>query len=66
MPFIGSLLVSLLSSYVAKLATAEFADYVIRQVAHAIVRSTKNDKDDQWLAAVEAAIDGKPLPKIEE
>ena len=62
---IGSVLVPLLKSYLVKLATQEFADYVLRTVAHAIVKSTHTVQDDKALEAIEAFIDGRPVAKPE-
>ncbi len=61
MQFVAQLLLTVLKSYLVRLATQEFADYVIREVAHAIVKSTKTEQDDKQLAKIEAFIDGKPV-----
>lgn len=45
---IFKVLASMLSSYIAKLATKEFFDYVLWEVIEAGVKSTKTTVDDKW------------------
>lgn len=51
-----TVLLPLLKSYVAKLATKEFAHYVLMEIARAIVSSTETKEDDKWLKEVEKRI----------
>ncbi len=66
MQIVAQIVLALLKSYLVKLATQEFANYVIREVAQAIVKSTKTEQDDKYLAAIEAFIDGRPVPPAEQ
>ena len=50
MAMVGQILLSLLKSYVIKLASKEFAHWAFFQLAEAIVKSTKTKEDDKWLA----------------
>lgn len=52
-----SLLLSLLKSYVAKLATQEFAHWALFQIAEAIVESTETKEDDEWLAKIRETVE---------
>ena len=63
MQLIIGILISLLKSYIAKLATKQFAEYVLFEVAEAIVKSTKTPHDDKWLKAIKATVKGQELPK---
>lgn len=55
---LAGIFLSLLKTYVAKLATQEFAHWALKEVATAIVQSTKTKEDDKWLAEMVARIDG--------
>jgi hypothetical protein len=57
-----SILVPLLKAYLAKLATQQVADFVVREVAQGIVKSTVTKQDDYYLEAIEAFVDGRPVP----
>lgn len=57
MAVIAGILTSLLKGYVAKLATQEFAHWVLMQLAEAIVKSTKTKEDDRWLEEIRRVIE---------
>lgn len=63
---VNTVLIPLLKSYLINLATKEVADRVFFEVADAAAKSTKTDVDDKILAFVDAAVHGRPLPKIGE
>lgn len=50
MAMVGTLLLKLMKTYLAKLATMEVAHWVLMELAEAVVKSTKNTMDDRWLA----------------
>jgi len=56
MQVVAGILVKLLGSYVAKLATAEFAEWVLFRIAEAIVSNTKTKEDDVWLARIRETV----------
>lgn len=56
MQLVASIVVNLLGSYVAKLATAEFAEWVLFRIAEAIVKNTETKEDDAWLAKVKETV----------
>lgn len=45
----GKIGLSLLKGYVAKLATKEVMEFVLFEIAEAMVRNTKTPHDDRWL-----------------
>ena len=57
MPVIASMVVSLLKSYVMKLASKEFAHWALFQIAEAIVKSTETKEDDKWLAKMKELVE---------
>ena len=57
MAIFGSVLVSLLKSYVAKLASQKFAHWALFQIAEAIVKSTKTKEDDLWLEKIKSIVE---------
>jgi hypothetical protein len=56
MNIIAGIVVSLLKGYLVKLATKEFIEFVILEVADAAVKSTKTEADDKWLAKVKDVV----------
>ena len=54
---IKGMLLMLLKSYIVKLASKEFAHYVLFEIAGAIVESTETKEDDKWLAKVKETIE---------
>ena len=54
---IAGIVVSLLSKYLTKLATEQFAHWVFFRVAEAIVASTKTKEDDVWLAKIKETVE---------
>jgi len=59
MQMIASLLLNLLKSYVAKLATEQFAHWAFFQIAEAIVNSTATKEDDKWLDKIKETVEKK-------
>lgn len=57
MQIIGSLLLSMLKGYIAKLATQEFAHWALFQIAEAIVSSTETPEDDEWLKKIKETVE---------
>lgn len=57
MQLLASILMSLLKTYLVKLATQEFANYVFFEVAKSIVESTETTQDDKWLAKIKETIE---------
>lgn len=57
MQLIIGILTSLLKSYIAKLATKQFAHYVLFEIAGAIVKSTETKEDDKWLAKIKETVE---------
>lgn len=57
MQIVAGLAVSLLKSYLVKLATKEFLHWVLFQVAEAITESTETKEDDQWLAKIKEMVE---------
>lgn len=51
--------VGLLTLYLRKLATQEFAHWALMKVAQAIVESTKTKEDDKWLEKIKETIEKK-------
>jgi hypothetical protein len=49
--------VSLLKSYLIKLATKEFAHYCFFEIAQAIVDSTETKEDNKWLEKVKETVE---------
>lgn len=54
---IKGILVSLVKSYLVKLATKEFAHWVLFEIADAIVKSTKTKEDDKWLTKIKETVE---------
>lgn len=63
MSIVASILLKLVESYIANAATKEVADLVLFKILRAIVKSTKNEYDDEWLKVVDAAVHAKALPE---
>jgi hypothetical protein len=63
MAMFGTILVSMLKGYVTKLATQEFAEWVLLQIAEAIVKNTKTKEDDKWFKVIKAHIKGEAIPE---
>lgn len=63
MQILFSVVTGLLSFYVQRLATQEFADFVLRKIARAIVSATATKQDDEALDHIERFIDGNPAQK---
>lgn len=59
MNFLASMLLGLLRGYISSLATKEFAHWALMEVAGALVKSTKTEEDDKWLAKIQATIEKK-------
>jgi hypothetical protein len=57
MSMIISVFVSLIKGYIVKLASKEFAHYVLFEIAGAIVKSTETKEDDKWLAKIKETIE---------
>lgn len=55
--FCKTIILPLLKGYVVKLATKEFAHYILMQIAEAIVKSTKTKQDDKFLAKIKEEIE---------
>lgn len=53
---VASATLSLLKGYLAKLATKEFIQWAIFEVADAAVKSTKTEVDDKWLEKIKETI----------
>lgn len=52
-----SVVVGLLSGYLKKLATKEFAHWVFFKIAQAIVDSTKTEEDNEWLEKIRETVE---------
>lgn len=59
----GPAIAAVLKSYLINLASKQFIDFVLFEVAEAAVKSTKTDYDDKFLQAVKAAAHGEPIQK---
>ena len=57
MALFQSVIVGLLKSYIAKIATQEFAHWAFFEIAEAIVKSTKTEEDDKWLAKIKETVE---------
>jgi hypothetical protein len=53
----GGILLNLLKGYVVKLATKEFAHYVLFEIAEAITKSTETKEDDKWLEKIKETVE---------
>lgn len=54
---IKGIIIPILKSYVIKLATKEFAHWVLMEIAESIVKSTKTKEDDKWFAKIKRTIE---------
>lgn len=54
---IAKVVVSLLSKYLSKLATEQFAHWVFFKIAEAIVANTKTKEDDLWLEKIKETVE---------
>ena len=59
MGIISGILISLLKSYVAKLATEEVGHYILMEIGDAMVKSTKTKWDDKQFAKFKEFVDVK-------
>lgn len=57
MSMFATLIVNLLGSYVAKLASKEFAHWALFKIAEAIVKSTDTKEDDEWLVKIKETVE---------
>jgi hypothetical protein len=56
MGIVVGILVNLLKGYVIKLASKEFIEWVLLEIADAAVKATKTPHDDKWLAKIKEVI----------
>jgi len=54
--FLKTVIFPLFKSYLAKLATKEFFEWALLEIADAAVKSTKTGHDDKWLAKFKRTI----------
>lgn len=54
---IASLVVSLLTSYLTKLASKQFLHWCFFQIAQAVVDSTETKEDDKWLEKIKETVE---------
>lgn len=59
MAMFAGLAVSLLKSYLVKLATKEFLHWCLFQVAEAVVESTETKEDDEWLKKIKETVESE-------
>jgi hypothetical protein len=63
---IGSILLGLLKGYLSKLATAEVAHYIVKELLKVIVKMTDTPLDDKGAVVAIEVIEGRGIPSEEQ